>query len=59
MRDLSRADRAAHRTDWREDPVYAIAVSLTSMPLYGVGAQEPSFHRFVGAEWTHVVSAGE
>jgi L,D-transpeptidase ErfK/SrfK len=39
--------------------VYAIALSLSAMALCGVRAQEPSFHPLVGAEWAHVVSAGE
>ena len=39
--------------------VYAIAVSLSSMALCGVRAQEASYQPLVGAEWAHVVTAGE
>ncbi len=40
--------------------IYAIAVSLSSMALCGISAQEPSSPSpLVGAEWAHVVTAGE
>jgi L,D-transpeptidase ErfK/SrfK len=39
--------------------VYAIALSLSSVALCGIAAQEPSLTPLVGAEWAHVVTAGE
>jgi len=44
---------------WKTLLVYAVAVSLSSMAICGVRAQEPSFRPLVGAEWAHVVTAGE
>jgi L,D-transpeptidase ErfK/SrfK len=44
---------------------YAVALSLSSMALCGIGAQEPpvvplvSLGSLGGAEWAHVVTAGE
>ena len=39
--------------------VSALALSLSSMALCAIGAQEPSVLPLVGAEWAHVVTAGE
>ncbi len=42
--------------------VYAIALGLSSMALCGISGQEPSvlpLGSLVGAEWAHVVTAGE
>jgi len=39
--------------------VYAFALGLSAMALCGIRAQEPSGLPLVGAEWAHVVTAGE